>query len=375
MIAPVRQALAAGVLLLSCAAASGQGVTPRTVVLGQSAPLSGPQQSLGEEIRDGALAYLRRLNDAGGVHGRRIELATLDDAGDPARALANTRRFIEEFGVFALFAYPEASATGEVLELAHRARMPLIAPLSGASSVRQPGRAVFTVRAGIADEAEQLVEYYSQLGLQRFALLRRDDAGGAQFLAALRAALSRRDQPPPMDAPLGAAGPAAPARRVAAASVDVVIVALAQPPAGDAVRALKQAGTGAQVVATSAASAVSLAQALGADGSGLALAQVVPPLEQIGLPVVAEYREAMEAEAGRAAYSAVSLEAFIAAKVIAEAIRRAGPAPTRDKLLLALEAMSAHDTGGHTVRYSRSARRGSGRIYLLAIGSDGTLLH
>jgi ABC-type branched-subunit amino acid transport system substrate-binding protein len=102
---------------------------------------------------------------------------------------------------------------------------------------------------------------------------------------------------------------------------------------------------------------------------------VVPPLEQIGLPVVAEYREAMEAEAGRAAYSAVSREAFIAAKVIAEAIRRAGPAPNRDKLLLALEAMSAHDTGGHTVRYSRSARRGSGRIYLLAIGSDGALLH
>jgi ABC-type branched-subunit amino acid transport system substrate-binding protein len=375
MIAPVRQALAALLLVFSCAAASAQGVTARTVVLGQSAPLSGPQAALGEEIRNGALAYLRRLNDAGGVHGRRIELATLDDAGDPAKALANTRRFIEEFGVFALFAYPEASATREVLELAHRARMSLIAPVSGASSVRQPGRAVFTVRAGIADEAEQIVEYYSQLGLKRFALVRRDDAGGAQFLTALRATLSRRGQPAPLDAPLGAPGPAAAARSVAAGGADVVIVALAQPPASDVVRALRHAGTGAQIVATSAADADAVALALGADGAGVALSQVVPPLERIGLPVVAEYREAIEAETGRAAYTAVSLEAFIAAKVIAEAIRRAGPALTRDSLLLSLEAMSAHDTGGHVVRYSRSSRRGSERIYLLAIGRDGALLH
>jgi ABC-type branched-subunit amino acid transport system substrate-binding protein len=375
MIAPVRQVLAAAALLLFGAAASGQGVTSRTVVLGQSAPLSGPRAALGEEIRNGALAYLRRLNDGGGVHGRRIELATLDDAGDPAKALANTRRFIEEFGVFALFAYPESSATREVLELAHRARMPLFAPLSGASSVRQPGRAVFTVRAGLADEAGQIVEHYSQLGLRRFALVRSDDAGGAQFLAALRAALSGRGQPPPLDAPIGAPGPGAAARKVAAAGVDVVIVALAQPPAGDAVRALRRAGTGAQIVATSAASADAMALALGADGAGVALSQVVPPLDRIGLPVVAEYRDAMEAESAGAAHSAASLEAFIAAKVIAEAIRRAGPALTRDSLLPALEAMSVLDTGGHTVRYSRSSRRGSDRIYLLAIGRDGALLH
>jgi hypothetical protein len=52
-----------------------------------------------------------------------------------------------------------------------------------------------------------------------------------------------------------------------------------------------------------------------------------------------------------------------------------GPALTREKLLVALEAMSVHDTGGHLVRFSRTSRRGSDRIYLLAIGRDGALLH
>ncbi|MDH5537354.1 MAG: ABC transporter substrate-binding protein, partial [Betaproteobacteria bacterium] len=114
-------AAAAACFLLASAAAWSQGVTPHTIVLGQSAPLSGPQQTLGEDARNGALAYLRKLNDAGGVHGRRLELATLDDAGDPGRALANTRRFIEEFKVFALFGYTDAGMTRELLDLLQQA--------------------------------------------------------------------------------------------------------------------------------------------------------------------------------------------------------------------------------------------------------------
>jgi ABC-type branched-subunit amino acid transport system substrate-binding protein len=149
----------------------------------------------------------------------------------------------------------------------------------------------------------------------------------------------------------------------------------AEPAADDVVRALKRHGTGAQIVATSLADPGAFARALGAEGAGVSLAQVVPPLDRVSLPVVAEYRAAYAAEDGQREYSPASLEAFIGAKVLAEAVRRVGPALTREKLLVALEAMSVHDTGGHLVRFSRTSRRGSDRIYLLAIGRDGALLH
>jgi ABC-type branched-subunit amino acid transport system substrate-binding protein len=374
MMSPARRLLCAA-LLAACAPAWSQGVTARTVVLGQSAPLSGPQQALGEELRNGALAYLRRLNDTGGVHGRRLELATLDDGGEPARALANTRRFIDEFGVFALLAYPDGSASAEALEAMHRARMPLIGPISGAVRVRQPGRDVFAVRAGFAQELERIVDYYAALGLKRVALVRPGDAPAARWAASAQAALAKRERAPLADVVLGAAGLPGAAEEALRASPDVVVVALPEPPAADLVRALRRAGAGAQIVATSQADAGSLARALGAEGAGVSLSQVVPPLAQVSLPLVAEYREAYAAETGREEFSAASFEAFIAAKVLAEAIGRAGPALTREKLLLALEAMSAHDIGGHLVRYSRTSRQGSGRIYLLAIGRDGALLH
>jgi ABC-type branched-subunit amino acid transport system substrate-binding protein len=343
----------------ACAAqAQAPGVTAKTVVLGQSAPLSGAQQPLGEEIRNGALAYLRTLNDAGGVHGRRIELATLDDAGDPARALANTRRLVEELRVFALLAYPEADVTREVLGVAQQGEVPFFAPLSGAELVRLASRGVVTVRASRADEVERVVEHYAQLGLKRFALA----AGGnvsAEWADALARALKRQR--------LGAPAPAD--------AADVVVLAAPAREAADLVRSLRRAGSRAQIVALSTADAGVLAQALGREGAGVALAQVVPPLEHTALPLVADYRAAYARESGSKPFSARSLEAYLGAKAFAEAVRRAGPALTRDALMRALETMSAYDAGGHLLAYGRGDRHGSSRIDLLAIGRDGALLH
>ena len=377
MIAPAFRSLAALALALAAGVATGQGVTARTVVLGQSAPLSGPLQRTGEDLRNGALAYLRKLNDAGGVNGRRVELATLDDGGDPKRALENTRRFIEVYRVFVLFGYPEASATREVLALAHRARMPMLGPDTGAAFARQSDRAVFTVAAGRADEIDRVIDHYAALGRRRFALLREDDAAGKEYAGEARASLARHGLDPPADVPMGRDGTdhADAVRLVSAANPDIVLIALAQPPAADMVKRLKSAGTRAQLVALSGADAALTAQALGPSGAGLALSQTVPPLARISLPVVGEYRAALADLSAVVQPTPRSLEAFIAAKVAVEAIRRAGTSPTRDSLLAALEAMSSHDTGGFRVGYSRTQRQGSARVYLQAIDSDGTLLH
>ena len=351
--------MAACLLAWASCTAQAQGVSAKTVVLGQSAPLSGPAQASGEAIRNGALAYLRALNDAGGVHGRRIELATLDDAGDPARALANTQRLVEQLRVFALLAYPEPSVTREVLAAAQQGRVPFFAPLTGAELVQLPHRTVVTVRASRAEEIERVVEHYAQLGLQRFAI----EAGSGVEAGEWRDALGRTLKKLRLDAPVPADG------------AEVVVVAAPPRAAADLVRSLRRSGSRAQFVALSIADAGPLANALGPDGAGLQIAQVVPPLERTSLPVVSEYRAAYAKETGGKAYSAASFEAFLGAKVFAEAARRAGPALTRDALLQAVETMTAYDAGGYPLAYGRGDRHGSSRIELVAIGRDGKLLH
>src|SRR5260370_34307995 len=95
--------LIASVVAVCAGAAQAQvpGVSARSVVIGQSAPLSGPNAELGNDIRNGALAYFKKVNDAGVVHGRKLELVTLDDANQVPRAEANTKKMVEEQGVFA----------------------------------------------------------------------------------------------------------------------------------------------------------------------------------------------------------------------------------------------------------------------------------
>src|SRR5689334_4945310 len=74
--------LAAAALLALAAAARAQapaqvpGVSAAQILIGQSAPLTGSNAELGNDILNGVLACFRRVNEAGGVHGRKLEIVS-----------------------------------------------------------------------------------------------------------------------------------------------------------------------------------------------------------------------------------------------------------------------------------------------------------
>src|SRR2546428_14137708 len=92
----VRRLLIALAVLLAQPAAAESGVTKDRIVLGQSVALTGPASQLGNQMRNGVRAYLDYVNEQGGVHGRKIELITLDDGSEPARTVPNTKKLIDE---------------------------------------------------------------------------------------------------------------------------------------------------------------------------------------------------------------------------------------------------------------------------------------
>jgi branched-chain amino acid transport system substrate-binding protein len=93
--------LAAAVAALATSG-STPGVTPTTITLGGTVPLSGPAAAFGSVGR-GADAYFKYVNSLGGVHGRKIVYKYLDDAYDPARTVQLTQRLVEQDQVFTLF--------------------------------------------------------------------------------------------------------------------------------------------------------------------------------------------------------------------------------------------------------------------------------
>src|SRR3954463_12526230 len=87
------------------------------IVIGQSAPLTGSNAEIGKDIRDGANAYFRKVNESGGGNGHLIEMISLDDRNDRKAAGANARQLVNERDVIALFGFASATLSLDAMPL------------------------------------------------------------------------------------------------------------------------------------------------------------------------------------------------------------------------------------------------------------------
>jgi ABC-type branched-subunit amino acid transport system substrate-binding protein len=370
--------LIALVLCLLAGPATAQGVTASQILIGQSAPLSGANAELGKDIRNGALAYFRKINDAGGVHGRKIELVSLDDGNAVARAEENTRKLLDEHKVFALFGYASATLSRPALPIVAQHKAPFLAPFTGADPMRVFDKHVYNLRASYADELEKIVEHFAPLGMKRFSIVYYDDVVGRENLAAVDRALKKRNYATVSVAALkDRAKPDIPAalKDVAKGEPDVVILTTLYQASADFVKLARSSGFSAQMISNSFPGASPLAKELGDQGTGVVVATVVPPFAKASLPIVAEYRAAMDRQFGDRAYSFTSLESYIGAKVAAEAMRRAGPKLTREGFMKALDAMADYDAGGYAVGFSPTNHNGSSYVELTVISKGQQFKH
>jgi len=372
---PLARAAALLAALAAAAAAHAQapGVSPGTILFGQSAPLSGANAELGNDIRNGALAYFRKVNEAGGVHGRRLELVTLDDANQVPRSEANTLELVEKRHVFALFGYASATLSRPALPIVEKQDVPFLAPFTGADPMRVFNRHVYNVRASYADELEKIVEHFVPLGVKKFSVVYYDDIVGRENYAAVERALKKRALAPVSLAafkdrasPDIDGGVAA----VAKGLPDVVILTTLYKASADFVKSARKAGVAAQMVSNSFPGASPLAKELGSEGAGVIVATVVPPPTKRSLPIVHEYQAAIEKQTGKKDFSFTSLESYIAAKVAVQALRRAGAQLTRQSFMRELDALRDFDAGGYTVGFSPANHNGSSFVELTVIGKD-----
>jgi branched-chain amino acid transport system substrate-binding protein len=365
--------LAAAALAFASAQAQTPGVSASTIVIGQSAPLSGANAELGNDIRNGALAYFKKVNEAGGVHGRKIELASLDDANAVPRAEENTKKLVEEQAVFALFGYASATLSRPALPIVEKHRVPFLSPFTGADPMRVFNKYVYNMRGSYAEELEKIVEHFAPLGVKRFAIVYYDDVVGRENFTAVERALKKRnltvvstaawkDRAKP-DIEGGV-------QSIAKGEPDVVILTTLYQATAQFVKAAQKAGAGFQMASNSFPGASPLAKELGKQGAGVIVATVVPPPSKRSIAIVQEYQLAIEKQLGKKEYSFTSLESYIAAKATVEALRRAGPKLTREGFMQALDGMKSFDTGGYVMSFSPTNHNGSSFVELTVLGHD-----
>src|SRR5439155_14571547 len=148
---------------------------------GMSAAFRGPSRGLGIELYRGSKAYFDHVNEAGGVHGRKIAIKAYDDGYNPLPAIENTIRLIEKDNVFLLFNYVGTPTVTRCLPLLKQhgdQAVFLFFPFTGAEPQRQPpyDEFVFNLRASYYQETKRLVEEFVKIGRKRIAVFYQIDA-------------------------------------------------------------------------------------------------------------------------------------------------------------------------------------------------------
>ena len=351
------------------------GVTADRILFGQSAAFSGPAEELGRNMRLGIEAAFNEANRKGGVHGRSLELTSLDDAYEPEAAIANTTALLEEEGVFALIGAVGTPTSRSALPVAVAAGSPYIAPFTGAGFLRDADHGnVVNLRASYAQETEEMVERLTRdLGIDRIAVMYQDDSYGRAGYSGALAAVERRD--------IGLAAVGVYTRNTTAVKTgildlqhgkpDAVIVIGAYRPVAALVSWSRYTGWDPIFLTVSFVGSNALLNELGSDGAGVYVTQVVPFPTDASIPVVAAYHEALAAHAPDAAPGFVSLEGYLAGRLAAAGLELCGRDLDRQCFLESTLGAGVIDVDGFELEYGARDNQGSDAVFLTAISRNG----
>jgi len=364
---------------LSIALSAGL-VVAADVVIGQVVPLSGVVASTGQQLTVGAKIYFDHINATGGVHGQKITLRVMDDGYKGEETVRLAKELLEQPEVLALFGFAGTANIGRLLEnkMLEQSGVALVAPYTGGESLRKPFNPwIFHVRAGLSEEAEHLVQHVSTLGMKRIAVMYQDDTFGRAGLAAVEAAMGKRG--------LKVLSAASYERntdkvedavaRLRVADAQAMIMFSPSKPAAAFIKGYREAGGGAQLYNVSVVDPGEVIKIAGLKNAhGFGISQVVPYPYLANMPVTREYQALLSKYAADQQVTYASFEAFLGAKVLVEALRRAGPNPTRSRVVKALESLGTLDLGGFSISYGANNRIGSRFVEVTVIGSTGKLL-
>ena len=380
---PNRRTFMVGALSVSATAFSPLALAQasksvRKLVLGQSVPLSGAADQIGLAYFNGAKLYFDAVNSKNGAGGYRIEVKTLDDGYNAAKAATNAKQLIDE-GVDALFGFAGTASCDAAFAAAKASNTLFFAPFAASDALYEPSLAnVFHVRPALADEAYKIARHCATLNQERIAVFAEDDAMGRGGIAAVNQALLDLKRPPIVASALSPVNSnkveAAVAELMKAQPQAIIQVSLFNSSAAF-IRKMRQAGYGGQFLNFSIVGIDPLFTALGKEIGGIVISQVVPSPRSLGTPLIKEYLDVLNQTEQTPSYE--SVEGYVAARAFAEGVRRstAGSGkPDRAGLQKAFESMTDYDMGGFRVNLKPKKYESVRAVDLVTITPDGKVV-
>jgi len=357
-------------------ASAEDGVSADTIVFGQAAVLEGPASALGRGMRTGIQAAFDEVNKKGGVHGRKLKLISENDGYEPDRAIAATKKLIEDNKVFALIGAVGTPTSAAAQPIATAAKVPFIGAFTGAGFLRNSKLDnVINIRASYGAETEAWVRHLTEdLKVSKIAIFYQDDAFGRAGLDGVKAAMKKRSMELVAEATYERNTVAVKSALLSLkrAEPEAVVIVGAYKPVAEFIKLSRKVNFNPTFVNISFVGASALAKELGPEGKDVIVSQVVPFPWDVSLQVVADYHAAIKVVDPSAQPEFVSLEGYLVGRLTVAALELAGKDVTREALLKTIKNTGRFDIGGLTMTYGPDDNEGLDTVFMTVIQPDGS---
>ncbi|HET6948591.1 MAG TPA: ABC transporter substrate-binding protein [bacterium] len=347
-----------------------RGVTDTEIVIGSSQPLSGPAAFWGQGVGGGMDAYLKWINDAGGINGRKIRLVLRDDGYLPTRAVANVRELVERERVFAIVSLIGSANAFAARDYIIENQVLWITPTADANMWAgfKNKKYLFVGYPGYVDEGRILTTYAAKNeGVKSVAVFYQNDLYGQKGLLGIKRGIA--DTKIKLAAAVSYEGPdrdfSAHAVKLRQSGADAVILYATPTQGALIVREMAKIGFSPKLFASFTLADPVMFQLAGDAWNGIILTAYFPvpgtdPKVDAMLDTLLKINPQLRQSPFNALAGVSFLEPFV------EAIRRAGPNVTRDSVVRALESM--RNWNGEVIRgitFSPQRHQGLNRIYII----------
>ncbi|HEX2547242.1 MAG TPA: ABC transporter substrate-binding protein [Ramlibacter sp.] len=329
------------------------------ILVGQSAALTGAQAGFGTAIRDGLQTALNSVNRSGGIHGRPVQLLSLDDQGDQAKTEANIATLTANPRLVGLTGFTTRPCSEAGALMAAREGIVLVGAFSGTPLLYgDKAPTTFTTRASYERELEAIVQHYRFLGVSNFGFVHLEDAKSTN-VPLLEKILGKHGGKLVVTAGIDRKGPAlnaAAIKTLETSKPEMLIILANNAPLTGFLREYAPRTLVLPKMVISFVDREKLLADLGRDAAGVGFSVVVPEYTKEKYRVVREFLA--HARESKVAISPVSLEGFVTGLVLAEGLRQAR-SDSRAALVEGMSRLASLDMGYTNLRYSRSERSGS----------------
>lgn len=339
------------------------------IILGQSAALTGSAQSIGVDYKKGANTYFKYINDLGGVHGRKIELITLDDSYEPEYAKQNTLNLIKNRKVFAMFGEIGTPTSQAVLPIIKQYNIPFLMPFSGGEFLRNDDNGlIFNLRKSYKDETKALVKYLvEEQKIKKVAVFYQNDNYGKLGSEGVKESLKeynlkvveegryRRNTLSFREALLN----------ISKVNAEAVVIIGTQKTASFFINEAKKLGMNNTKFCNISFVGGDFVKELNGNTSNVIISQVVPSPWDNSHLAVKEYQEIYSKYNLDKEYNFISFEGFLAAKLVVKALEKAGEKLTRENFLEAFNKLDKNILDGFDIHFSKNDNEALDEIYIL----------